>query len=255
MDAGILVGLDPLDQKVHFMAMTSDDELHDHVCAWKNDKDLVCTPLQAGLGGQQVTEDLSFSLSGDEGAFKSVIRFADGKQMVFEATGRRGSAQPTGSAGASKPPEASPEQKKLVEAFVGSWSLDADLMLPNGERLDAELGLQCRKTAGGKGALCTLGARELAPGRPYEAAILVGYDPYDKAVHFMMMSSDDEFWHRPCAWTGDTTLACGPKRTGVLGMPVTSELTFDFAGARGSTRWLTDLGDGKSCSLTAQMSR
>jgi len=201
-----------------------------------------------------VTEDLNFSFSGDEGAFKSVIRFADGKQMVFEATGRRGSAQAARTA-PSKPPEASPEQKKLVEAFVGSWSLDADLMLPNGARRDAELGLQCKKTAGGKAALCTLGSRELAPGRAYEAAILVGYDPYDKDVHFMMMSSDDELWHRPCTWKGDTTLACGPKRTGVMGMPVTSEVTFDFAGTRGSTRWLTDLGDGKSCSLTAQMSR
>src|SRR6266852_6178219 len=58
LDAGILIGLNRLDNKVHFMAMTSDDELHDHVCAWRDAKKLVCDPLQAGLGGQPITEDL-----------------------------------------------------------------------------------------------------------------------------------------------------------------------------------------------------
>lgn len=38
LDAGILIGADRLDDKVHFMAMTSDDELHDHVCTWKDSK-------------------------------------------------------------------------------------------------------------------------------------------------------------------------------------------------------------------------
>src|SRR5262245_61005282 len=35
MDARVLVGTDRSDNRVHFMAMTSDDELHDHVCSWK----------------------------------------------------------------------------------------------------------------------------------------------------------------------------------------------------------------------------
>ena len=250
MDAAVLVGLDRLDNKVHFMAMTSDDELHDHVCGWQDARNLVCEPLQGGLGGQAISEDLSFTFDADQGSFKSVIKFADGKQMVFEAAGGRSStaAAPVG------PVAASPEQKRLVETFLGTWTLDGSIVLPNGAQRGAELALQCQSAAGGKAALCNLGSKDIA-GRPYEASILVGHDPFDKSVHFMMMSSDDEVWHRPCAWKGDTLLACGPKRTGVLGMPVTSELTFDFTGARGSTRWLTDLGEGKTCTLTAQMSR
>ena len=251
MEATVLVGVDRLDNKVHFMAMTSDDELHDHVCSWQDAKSLACDPLQGGLGGQAITEELSFTFDADQSSFKSVVKFADGKQMVFEAVGGRSSAV---SAKASQPVAASPEQKRLVETFLGSWSWDGAIVLPSGAQRGAKLELQCQKAAGGKATLCRLGSKELA-GRPFEASILIGHDPFDKSVHLMMMSSDDEVWHRPCAWKGDTLLACGPQRTGVLGMPVTSELTFDFAGARGSTRWLTDLGDGKTCTLTAQMSR
>jgi hypothetical protein len=69
------------------------------------------------------------------------------------------------------------------------------------------------------------------------------------------MSTAVELWHRSCAWKNDATLACGPMRTGVMGMPVTSEISFELTGGKGSTRWLTDLGEGKTCLLTAQMSR
>ena len=254
MDAAILVGVDRLDDKVHFMAMTSDDELHDHVCAWRDEKNLVCDPLKGGLGGQPITEDLTFTFDGDMGTFKSVIHLGEGKQMVFDAPGRRVSAPPVRGQGARKPVAASAEQKKLVETFLGTWKWDAEIAFPNGSRSRAALDLMCQTTAGGKAALCMLSAKDIA-GRPYEAAILVGHDPYDKGVHFMMMSSDDEVWHRSCSWKDDTMLACGSMRTGVLGMPVTSEITFDFAGAQASTRWLTDLGDGKTCLLTAQMYR
>jgi hypothetical protein len=253
LQAGVLVGADRLDHKVHFMAMTSDDELHDHVCTWQDAKSLACEPLHGGLGGQPITEDLQFAFEGQSSSFRSVIHTADGKQFVFEAQGAKVTTPPPG-ATVSKPAEPSADQKKLVTAFLGTWTWDANIAFPDGTHAGAQLGLQCQATAGGKAAACTLAAKELA-GRPYEAAILIGHDPYDKEVHFMMMSSDDELWYRPCAWKTDTMLACGPKRTGVFGTPVTSELTFDFAGAAGSTRWLTDLGDGKTCSLSARMSK
>ena len=254
LDAGILIGVDRLDDKVHFMAMTSDDELHDHVCAWQDGKNLVCDPLKAGIGGQPITEDLAFSFDGDQMSLKSVIHFADGTKMLLEGPGSRIAAPPGRAQAAAKPAAASAEQKKLVATFLGNWKLDGEIAFPNGSRGRAALDLQCRATAGGKASLCTLGAKDIA-GRPYEAAILVGHDPFDKNVHLMMMSSDDEVWHRACAWKGESVLACGSMRTGVLGMPVTTEVSFDFSGAPASTRWLTDLGDGKTCLLTAQMSR
>jgi hypothetical protein len=252
MEASILIGADRPDGKVHFMAMTSDDELHDHVCAWQDQKKLVCDPLKGGLGGQAITEDLSFAFGDGALSFKSVIHMADGTQMVFDAPGTRVSAP--AARGASKPGEVSADQKKLVEAFLGNWKWDANIAFPNGSSARAAFDLQCQATAAGKASVCTLAAEDIA-GRPFQASILVGHDPFDKNVHFMMMSSDDEVWHRTCAWKGDSVLACGSMRTGVMGMPVTSEVTFDFAGAQSSTRWSTDLGDGKTCVLTAQMSR
>jgi hypothetical protein len=254
MDAAVLVGVDRLDDKVHFMAMTSDDELHDHVCAWRDSKNLVCEQLKGGLGGQPITEDLSFAFDGDKGSFSSVIQFADGSKMVFDAPGSRVATLPARGAPAGKPVTVSAEQKKLVDAFLGQWKLDGEIAFPNGSHGHAALALTCEATAGGKATLCTLGAKDIA-GRPYEAALLVGHDPHDKGVHLMMMSSDDEVWHRSCAWKNDATLACGPMRTGVMGMPVTSEISFELTGGKGSTRWLTDLGEGKTCLLTAQMSR
>ena len=62
-----------------------------------------------------------------------------------------------------------------------------------------------------------LGSKDVA-GHPYEAAMLIGHDPYDHAVHFMMMSSDDEVWHRTCSWQG-TKLACPTMETSVFGTP------------------------------------
>jgi hypothetical protein len=252
MEASMLIGADRLDGKVHFMAMTSDDELHDHVCAWQDEKKLVCDPLKGGLGGQAITEDLSFTFGDGALSFKSVIHMADGTQMVFDAPGTRVPAP--AARGVSKPGEASAEQKKLVETFLGNWKWDASIAFPNGSSARAALDLQCQATAAGKASLCTLAAKDIA-GRPFQASILVGHDPFDKSVHFMMMSSDDEVWHRTCAWKADSVLACGSMRTGVMGMPVTSEVTFDFAGPQRSTRWSTDLGDGKTCVLMAQMAR
>ncbi len=250
MEAGVLIGADRPDGKVHFMAMTSDDELHDHVCSWQDQKKLVCESLKGGLGGQPITEDLSFSFGDGALSFKSVIHMADGSQMVFDAPGTRVSA-PAARA-ASKPGEVSPEQKKLVATFLGNWKWDANIAFPNGSNARAALDLHCQATASGKASLCTLAAKDIA-GRPYQASLLVGHDPFDKSVHLMMMSSDDEVWHRTCTWQGDSKLECASMHTGVMGMPVTTEISFDFAGA--STRWLTDLGDGKTCLLTAQMSK
>ena len=53
LEASILVGFDSLHKNVHFMAMTSDEEVHDHVCNWRSATDLVCDPLRGGLMGDE----------------------------------------------------------------------------------------------------------------------------------------------------------------------------------------------------------
>ena len=50
-------------------------------------------------------------------------------------------------------------------------------------------------------------------------------------------------------------LSCDSMPTGVMGMPVQSEISFDLSGSEGSARWLTELDGGKRCLLTAQMAR
>jgi hypothetical protein len=89
LEASILVGFDTFHKNVHFMAMTSDEEVHDHVCSWRSATELVCDPLRGGLMGDEITEDLSLTLAGDRGSFRSVIKLKDGSQVLFEAAGKR----------------------------------------------------------------------------------------------------------------------------------------------------------------------
>jgi len=74
---------------VHFMAMTSDEEVHDHGCSWKSETELACDPLRGGLMGDEITEDFSMTFNGDRGGFRSVMKLKDGGQVVFEGVGKR----------------------------------------------------------------------------------------------------------------------------------------------------------------------
>jgi hypothetical protein len=89
-EGGFLIGYDNYGRKVHFMAMTSDDEVHDHVCSWKDMHDLDCGVLEGGLGGQKVAEELRFRCE-SPGVLSvySNSRFADGKRLVLQASGKR----------------------------------------------------------------------------------------------------------------------------------------------------------------------
>jgi hypothetical protein len=54
-----VVSFDPFSKAVHFISVTSMNEVHDHVCKWSG-YDLNCTPLKGGSGpaGDELTEDL-----------------------------------------------------------------------------------------------------------------------------------------------------------------------------------------------------
>jgi len=92
-EGSILIGYDTFGGKVHFMAMTSDDEVHDHVCTWRDKQNLDCGVLHGGLGGQKVAEELRFRCDGPGNlALYSNSRFADGKSLLIEAVGKRQAA-------------------------------------------------------------------------------------------------------------------------------------------------------------------
>jgi hypothetical protein len=84
-----MVGYDQLTKQVHFMGVTSDEEVHDHKCAWKGDTSLECEPLKGGLGAQPATEELSFAVGPRMLGFKSTTIMKDGSRIGFEASGQR----------------------------------------------------------------------------------------------------------------------------------------------------------------------
>lgn len=93
MDALFVVAYDPYSKAVHFMGITNQNEVHDHVCQWKSETEMTCTPLKAGMGpgGDEVTEELSMTWSSKkEVAFKSVSKMTKGGAvMTFEGKGKR----------------------------------------------------------------------------------------------------------------------------------------------------------------------
>ena len=84
-----MVGYDLLAKQVHFMGVTSDEEVHDPKCLWKSDTSLVCETLKGGLGAQPATEELAFTAGPKMLAFKSVTTLKDGSKIDFEGTAKR----------------------------------------------------------------------------------------------------------------------------------------------------------------------
>ncbi len=90
-DALFVIAYDPFSKAVHFMGITSMNEVHDHVCQWKA-PDLTCTPLKGGMGpgGDPITEELSMKMADKNNmTFTSVSTMKDGSKMTFEGKGKR----------------------------------------------------------------------------------------------------------------------------------------------------------------------
>jgi hypothetical protein len=88
MEGAMLVGYNALDKAVHFMAMTSDGEVHDHTCRWQGDA-LGCDRLKGNMGALAVTEDLSFRFEGGRMSFQSLTVLPDGTQVAFAGAGKK----------------------------------------------------------------------------------------------------------------------------------------------------------------------
>jgi hypothetical protein len=89
MHAAYLVGYDTFTKRVHFMAMTSDEAVHDHPCTWKDERVLACEPLKAGMNGQPITEEFSVSFEGRGVAIKATVILPDGGHMLVDIKGKR----------------------------------------------------------------------------------------------------------------------------------------------------------------------
>jgi hypothetical protein len=70
------------------MAVTSDDEVHDHKCHWQGDQRLVCDPLKGGMAGLAITEDLEFSAGAKKLGLKAVVTMPDGGKLSCDFTSK-----------------------------------------------------------------------------------------------------------------------------------------------------------------------
>jgi hypothetical protein len=66
------------------MAVTSDDEVHDHKCRWEGDQKLMCEPLKGGMGGMPITEDLEFSAGPKQLGLRAVMTMPDGGKATCD---------------------------------------------------------------------------------------------------------------------------------------------------------------------------
>jgi len=89
LEAAFIVGFDTFGKRVHFMAITSDEEVHDHVCKWTDASTLACDPLKGGLMGEPITEDFVITSENQKLLFKSAMTMKDGGRIVFDGVGRR----------------------------------------------------------------------------------------------------------------------------------------------------------------------
>jgi hypothetical protein len=90
MDFTHLVSYDPERKAVHWFAVGSTGEVHDHVCHWTDDKTLDCDPLKATLNGGPITEIVKMVFDGNKFTVIATTTTKEGDTKV-EMVGKRGS--------------------------------------------------------------------------------------------------------------------------------------------------------------------
>ncbi len=119
------------------------------------------------------------------------------------------------------------EVKKTVDALVGHWSLDGSDAQPGGkERLKITAEIDCRVAALGAAIACALSGNVSGSG-PIEASTIVGYDPAERIVHWMEISSTGEYHDHRGKWNGQT-IAFEPLVYSCSGKKCTERFTLSF---------------------------
>lgn len=140
-----------------------------------------------------------------------------------------------------------PEVSKTVDAFAGRWTLDGTFTMPGAGPRKGTLKMDCSKTARGKAVACSMSGL-------FDASILVAYDFFSKAVHFMAVTSDDEIHDHKCRWQGEGMLSCDPLKGGMSGMAITEDLEFTVGRRKLGFRSVITMPDGQraTCSFMSR---
>lgn len=97
-DGHFVIAWDPHSKAVHFIGVTNDFEVHDHVCGnWDQGmagkSGLTCATLKGGAGamGEEITEDVMFAFhkDGKELTFTSTSKMKGGATLTFEGSGKK----------------------------------------------------------------------------------------------------------------------------------------------------------------------
>lgn len=90
MDFTHLVSYDPERKAVHWFAVGSTGEVHDHVCHWSDDKTLDCDPLKATMNGAPLTETMKMVFEGNKITIWGTTTTKEGETKL-ESVAKRGS--------------------------------------------------------------------------------------------------------------------------------------------------------------------
>ena len=122
-------------------------------------------------------------------------------------------------------PPAPPEVQKTVDAFLGKWTFAATLTATGMPApAPVKLSMDCQKTALGIAVLCS-GKGEATGLGPMEMGLVTGYNPEEKLVHFMVITSDGAFHDHKGVWK-DKDLVFEPLKYTIEGQPATEEFSF-----------------------------
>lgn len=112
-------------------------------------------------------------------------------------------ALPLVAAGHSGGVAASPEVKKVVEAFLGHWNLTGSATDPVSKTLsNLTVTIQCEPAALGMAVSCRMASDETGGGHA-EMVSIIGYSPDDRLVHLMEVSSSGSYHEHKGRWDGN----------------------------------------------------
>jgi hypothetical protein len=98
---------------------------------------------------------------------------------------------------------ASPEVKRVVEAFLGHWNLTGSF---NGPISDTPshltVSIQCEPVALAMAVSCRMASEESGGGH-VEVMSIIGYSPDDQLVHLMEVSSSGSYHEHKGRWIGN----------------------------------------------------
>lgn len=122
---------------------------------------------------------------------------------------------------------ASPEVEKVVEAFLGHWSLTGRSTDPiSNTPSHLTVTIQCEPVALAMAVSCRMASEETGGG-PVEVMSIIGYSPDDQLVHLMEVSSSGSYHEHKGRWNGNV-IQFERMSKSVAGKQIVEEFSIGF---------------------------